>query len=162
MKKILIKAVTTSGFVAALALVGFAQQTPTQTTPASPVREGKHQGHHGEHGMREMLESLNLSDEQRRQIGSIMSKHKSETQAQRQEAHTLKKQQRHGATLTSDQQARLQTLQTQLRDSEKQTHQDIIAVLTPDQRAQLKAKMQERRMHKKGGGAFGEKQERNQ
>lgn len=164
MKNFLMKTVTALGFIAALALVGIAQQTSVQTTPASPVppvKEERHKGHHGEHRMREMFESLNLSDAQKQQIGAIMSKHQTEMQAQRQEAHSLMKQQRHGATLTSEQQARLQTLHEQLKANEKQTHQELVAMLTPDQRTQLKAKMQEMRMHKKGNGAFGENQQPN-
>lgn len=165
MKNFLMKAVTASGFVAALALVCVAQQTPVQTTttaPSAPVREGMRQGHHGEHGMEAMLGSLNLSDAQRQQIGAITSRYKSNMQAQHREAHALKKQEKQGATLTADQQARLQTLHEQLKASEKQEYQEIVALLTPDQRAQLKAKKQEMRMQKKTNGAFNENRPPNQ
>jgi Spy/CpxP family protein refolding chaperone len=158
MKNFVIKAIGAAGFAAAMGLSGFAQQTPqtaplAQTEQTAPGHPGKHRGQH-EDGLQNVLSDLNLTDAQKQQISAIRAKYNTpEAQAQRQELRSLRQQQRQGAQLTADQQARLQTLQQQAETSRQQQFKEILAVLTPEQRDQLQAKVKNSRGRHKAPGA---------
>lgn len=155
MKRVLLSTGAALAFGVAVAAGSFAQQ-PQQTQNGAPPQGefGKRGGHHGGHGMNaDFLNDLNLTDAQRTQVQAIQAKYADATKAQREELRLLKKQQKQGATLTAEQQARAETLQTQVRASERQERQEIFALLTPEQKATLKAKMQERKAQRMNGGA---------
>ncbi len=116
------------------------------------ARGGKHHG--GDKMMMRSLERLNLSDAQRKQTHGIMEKFKSSTGTQREEMRGLMMKKRDGI-ITADEQARFKELRTQLKTSSEQMHNEILAVLTAEQRTQLdqikaemKQKMQERRQNR--------------
>jgi Spy/CpxP family protein refolding chaperone len=99
------------------AVAGAQQGTP----PAAQA------AHHGGHGMMHALHGVNLSDQQRSQIKSLM-------QAYRQS---------HPASSQPDPQAR------------KQLREQIMGVLTPDQQAQVKANMAQMRRQRQATTAPG-------
>ena len=111
-----------AALVAAMPLATLAQSAPAPAAPptaaeAAPHHHRHHRGHHGH--MMKMLQSLNLTADQKTKIDGYVAAMKSANAA------TTDKATRH---------ANMQTLRTQ-----------ITGVLTPDQQAQLKAKMQAER-----------------
>lgn len=108
---------------------------------------GKHGGHgkgffgHRNGGMMRMMHELNLTEAQKTQIHSIMDANKPD-QATRDEMRTLFEAKR-GGTLTADQQARLDTFKQQAQDKAKGVHEQIMNVLTAEQKAQLEQKKAE-------------------
>ena len=95
--------------------------------------------HHG--GMMRMFHDLNLSDEQKMQIKSIIDANKPD-QSVRDEMRTLFEAKRNG-TLTAEQQTRIDALKEQAKANKQAIHQQIEAVLTAEQKAQLKQKKAE-------------------
>jgi Spy/CpxP family protein refolding chaperone len=168
MKKFLIFAGLTLGLAASLPLVS-AQQQQQQQTPPSGAQEQertgpsghrgrgrKHRGMGGKHaaGMK-ALRRLNLSETQQGQVRAIREATRQRTETQRRELHQLFQTRRSGGQLTAEQQARAEQLIAELRSTEKSAHQDILNVLTPEQRAQLEQFKQERKARRRGmpGGA---------
>ncbi|MBV8638099.1 MAG: hypothetical protein JO322_08420 [Candidatus Eremiobacteraeota bacterium] len=92
-----------------LPIVGCAQQAPAQSQPGAS--QGAYGHHHG--GMR-WLAGVNLSDQQKQQIQTLMQQYR----------------QAHPRGSQPDPQAR------------QQLQQQVMNVLTPDQRAQVQANMQ--------------------
>ncbi len=146
----------------AIAVVGFATftiaQDSTATTPA-PDKTEKHEGGgwdrekgegRGDHrggsgGMMRMLHDVDLTEAQKTQIHTIMEANKPD-RATMEEMHTLWKAKEDG-TLTAAQKERLTTLKAQSMEKAKAVHQQIMAVLTPEQIAKLKQRKEE--MHQR-------------
>ncbi|HET9031105.1 MAG TPA: hypothetical protein VFN49_13115 [Candidatus Aquilonibacter sp.] len=106
-----------------LPIAGFAQQVPAQSPPSAP-QQGAF-GHHHRGGMMHRFKDLNLSDQQKQQIKSLMQQFR----------------QAHPRGSQPDPAAR------------KQLHSQILSVLTPQQQAQLKAdraKWKQERMNRRG------------
>jgi len=91
-----------------------------------------------------VLRELNLTDDQQRQIGQIVSANFENTKSQREQLHELMEKRRAG-TLTADDEARAKTLREQLQTSMKDSETKIAAVLTTEQKAKLEEIMKERR-----------------
>jgi Spy/CpxP family protein refolding chaperone len=138
----------------AIGIVGFSTFTLAQDQPNTPTPEksGRHMkgDGHGRHGrggfgmhggMFRMLHGLDLTDSQKTQIHSIMEANKPD-QATMEEFRTLGKA-KHEGTLTAEQQDRLKTLRSQQMEKMKGIHQQIIAILTPDQVAKMEQRKQE-------------------
>ena len=136
----------------AFATFTFAQDSKA-TTPAPEKADkqwnGKHgdhgqgEGRHGHGGMMRMFEGLNLTDAQKTQIHSIMEANKP-SDANRDEMRTLWEAKKNG-TLTAEQQARLDTLRQQSGAHMKAVHEQILNVLTPEQKAQFEKNKAERK-----------------
>jgi len=158
---------TVAGATVAFSTISFGQTTPTTTAPADKAAterghhgwgkgegqrggfEGKHAGM-GHRGGMMMLHGLDLTDAQKTQIQSIMAANKpsEEFRAEMKTLHEAKQ----AGTLTADQQARLQAIRADRRAKGKAVHEQILAVLTPEQKAKLdarhaemKARMEERK-----------------
>ena len=101
--------------------------------------KGHGKRHHG--GMMRMFHDLNLSDEQKTQIKSIIDANKPD-QSVRDEMRTLFEAKRNG-TLTAEQQTRIDALKEQAKANKQAIHQQIEVVLTAEQKAQLKQKKAE-------------------
>jgi len=148
----------------AIGIVGFSTFTLAQdnqgTTPA-PQKSERHsrgegrgwnhdKGAHGGYGrggdMMHMLHDLDLTEAQKTQIHSIMEANRPD-QATMEEMRTLGKA-KHDGTLTTEQEARLSTLWAQSKEKRQSIHQQILAVLTPDQLAKLEQKKQERKQRR--------------
>ena len=129
----------------AIGVVGLSTFTLAQDQPNTPAPEksGRHMkgDGHGRHGGRggfgmhggmfRMLHGLDLTDAQKTQLHSIMEANKPD-QATMEEFRTLGKA-KHEGTITAEQQERLKSLRLQQKEKMNGIHQQIIAILTPDQ-----------------------------
>lgn len=102
---------------------------------------GKHGEGRGHGGMMRAFHELNLTEAQKTQIQAIMEANKPD-QATREEMHTLFEAKRNG-TLTADQQARLDAVKEQAQAKMKAVHEQMLNILTAEQRAQLEQKKAE-------------------
>ena len=146
--------------VLALTAVTYAQQKPASTqdkfgSGQEGPREGRRHGRMGRDrgfsGMRE----LNLTEEQRQQQRAIVQRQLGNTKAQREELFKLREK-RIAGTLTPEDEARVQSLRREIRDSRQGMRTEMEGVLTAEQRARLeqlkterKARGDERRQHKR-------------
>jgi Spy/CpxP family protein refolding chaperone len=92
-------------------------------------------------GIMRMMHELNLTEAQKTQIHSIMEASKPD-QSVRDEMKTLFEAKRSG-TLTAEQQARFETLKEQAKAKRQAVHEQIQAVLTAEQKAQIEQKHQQ-------------------
>lgn len=92
-------------------------------------------------GMRMMLRDLDLTDAQKLQIQSIMAAKKPD-QANREEMRTLRMAKRMGV-LTAVQQERMTAIRTANQAKGQLVHEQILAVLTPEQKAKIEARKQQ-------------------
>ena len=136
--------------------VAFAQQpqTNTQTPNTTPGAQqpGPRWGRrgmrrHGEMGKQGGIQQLNLTDDQKQQVRSIIQTQSNGTKAQREELWQLMQQRRAG-TLTPEGQARAQVLRKELMEGRKAAHAQMLNVLTADQKAKLEQMKQERRANR--------------
>ena len=109
---------------------------------------GKHGWKRGirHHGMMRMMHKLDLTESQRTQIRAIREANKPD-QAAREEMRSLFEAKRSG-TITAEQQARLTAIKEQKKANAKNVREQILNVLTAEQKAQLeqkKAEMKQRR-----------------
>ena len=106
---------------------------------------GKHRG--GKMGMRE-LSQLNLTDAQKQQIRDVVQANHKANPENFQELRQLVQAKRDG-TITPEQTEKLRTFKQQMRQNAEQTHRQILAVLTAEQRTQLEQLKQQKREQKK-------------
>jgi len=150
----------TSGFaVVALSSFVMAQDNRTTTPQDNTQKMERKEGRRGfgkRDGMRRGggrgfgmhgLKELNLTDAQKEQIRTIMESKRNKgeaNQTQREELRQIIEAKRSG-TITAEQQARLKALHEQRRQEMRQTHEQILAILTPEQKTQLEQLKQERK-----------------
>lgn len=158
MKSIFTRASLIIGLAAILTASAYAQTTaPPQQQQGGMEGEGRRgregrmgkmgrMGKGGERGgggrrqgmARRALHRLNLSDAQRGQLREIESRYGQSFKTQRQELRQLIELRQQGATLTPEQQQRAQQLRTEVRANGERMHTEILALLTTEQRDQLK------------------------
>jgi len=131
--------------ISALAVASYAQDAKPATKADGAKVERKHDrgmfgGRMGRFG-RGGLFGIELTDAQKEQIRKIHWANVPD-KAQIEELHTLMKAKFEG-TLTADQQARIDALKAEAKTKFESTHQQILAVLTPEQKAQLEQRKQE-------------------
>ena len=154
MKNIFTRAGLTLGLIMTLTAGGSA--LAQQQQPSSPQAEGKAERHgrggfgHKRHGRgmgRGMkgafLRDLNLTDAQKEQLRAIHERYRATFDAKRQERRQFFEQRGEGGTLTEEQRARAQAFRQEMRETSERMHNEILAVLTPEQRTQLEQKRQE-------------------
>jgi protein CpxP len=131
-------------------------QTADTTAPPPPPAHEHAYGMRG-HGMAFMAKRLNLTDEQKSQMKAIMEKERPAMKPLRQQEHQIELQLRQYVEGNFDE-AKVQALaaqkaqiQAQLTVAETRVHNQMYALLTPDQQSQVKemeakheARMQER------------------
>ncbi len=136
-------------------------KTDTDTTQKQEKREwrkgnrdGMGKGFRRGGGMRggfmRGFRDLNLTDAQKGQIKTIMEANRPD-QATMEEMKTIRQAKRDG-TITADQQERMKTLKQQAKEKGQAVHQQVLAILTPEQLQQLEAKkaeMKQRREERK-------------
>ena len=137
----------------AFAAIASAQDKSTTTQPDNTQKQerrghrdwGKRGDGEGFRGMRSggmwELQGLNLTDAQKAQIKSIHETNRPD-EATMQQMKTLMEAKR-GGTITPEQTEQLKTLRTQQRDKMESVHQQVLAILTPEQRQQLDQKRDE-------------------
>ena len=143
--------------VAALSTFTFAQDSKP-VTPAPDKEKTERSFHHGDHkgewgnkagrhegmrgmGMMRMMHDLNLTEAQKTQIHSILEANKPD-KANFEAMRPLMEAKRNG-TITADQQAQLDQFRTASREKMRGVHEQIMNVLTAEQKAQLEAKKAE-------------------
>jgi periplasmic protein CpxP/Spy len=116
LRSFLLPAVLGAALIAPVAV--FAQQANQVPAPAQQQTQGQWQGHrHGGHRFMRMLKGVNLSDQQKTQMRQLMQQFR----------------QAHPEGSPPDRQAR------------EQLHQQMLNILTPQQRAQVQQNMQQMR-----------------
>ncbi len=154
MRSILSRIVLALGLVAGLTAVGFAQTPPAQEGQDDGVH--RHGGPMGKgHGMRHGrfmelrgLHRLNLSDDQREQLRALAERHREANKEERAELRELMRLRREGGELTPEQQARAQQLHETLRAAGESHRQEVLSILTPEQRTQLEQMRNEARQRR--------------
>lgn len=142
--------------VLTLTAITYAQQKPTSTqekmgSGQEGPREGRRQGRMRRHRGFAAMGELSLTEEQRRQQRAILQRQLENTKAQREELFKLREKSFAG-TLTTEDEARVQSLRREIRDSMQSVRTEMDSVLTAEQRAKLeqlksehKARREERR-----------------
>lgn len=164
LKQKFVSALTLAFAVLGLSIFASAQDKPATTDDAAKAekherrggfgREGKGRGMHGK-GMRggpgrhmmRGLHGLDLTDAQKEQVRGIMESKRAGFEQTREQLRPLHEAKRNG-TITAEQQTQLDNLRTQMRQDGEATHQQILGILTPEQRTKLearKAEMEKRR-----------------
>ena len=134
-----------------------AQQTGTQNPGEGPGRKGGEgrgfrRGPGRDGGFRPgLLRELNLTDDQKQQIRTIIQQSFAGSKAAREELRQLGEKRRQG-TLTTEEEARARTLHEQMRASMKETETKIASVLTAEQKAKLEELRKERKANHDGRG----------
>ena len=99
-----------------------------------------------------MLRELNLTDDQKQQVRTILQESFAGSKTAREELRQLGEKRRQG-TLTTEEEARARTLREQLHASMKDTETKIASVLTAEQKAKIKELRKERKAnHDRSGG----------
>jgi Spy/CpxP family protein refolding chaperone len=143
------------GLFAVISGTGLAQQpqnqdkgqSPEINGPQRPFGRGEGRGFRRGHGHgfgRGLMQELNLTDDQKQQVRSIIQQNMESTKAQREELRQLGEKRSQG-TLTAEDQARARTLHEQMRASMKDTHSKIATVFTAEQRTRLEELRKERK-----------------
>ncbi|HEX8708066.1 MAG TPA: Spy/CpxP family protein refolding chaperone [Pyrinomonadaceae bacterium] len=142
---------------------------PVSAQQPDPMQGGRRQGRQqnegrgrrpgrGAEGQRSLglLQQLNLSAAQQQQIRAIEDRFRASTNPQRDEMRKIHQQRQEGTT-NADTDARIKALRAQMQQATKSLRQEILGVLTPEQRTQLdqlvkerKARHEERRARRAG------------
>jgi Spy/CpxP family protein refolding chaperone len=160
LRKKLIGAGLTLGLTFATSALALAQQPSPFPQDNGQQQQGMRRGKGGRHGMGRkgpggmlrLMNQLNLTDAQREQIRAIEDRFESSTKSQREELRRL-----HDSTQgepSADAQARWQALRAELGQAMRARHQEVLNVLTQEQRAQLEQMKRERkarREERRGG-----------
>ena len=147
------------GLLTAFGAVVQAQQPATQNPAEGPGRMGRGEGRGFRRGLGPgggfgpgLVRELNLSNEQKQQVRTIIQHSFESSKAAREELRQLGEKRRQG-TLTSEEQARARTLHAQMRASMKDTATKLAAVLTPEQKTRVEELLKERKAnHQRFGG----------
>ena len=135
--------------VLALTAVTNAQQKEAATqekmrSSQEAPREGRRHKRMGRHRGFAGMRKLNLSEEQRQQQRAIVQRQLGTTKAQREELFRLREK-RVAGTLTPEDEARAQSLRSEIRNSMQSMRTELEGVLTAEQRTQLEQLKTERK-----------------
>jgi Spy/CpxP family protein refolding chaperone len=120
---------------------------------------GRHDrmGKRGRGGMQRLMSQLNLTEAQQQQIRAIEDRFEANTKTQREELRRL-----HESTQgepSAETRTRFQTLRAEIGQAMRSQHQEILNVLTPEQRAQAEQLIKERQARhgeRRGGRRMGQ------
>lgn len=123
------------------------------TASARPDHDGRHHGaHEGAGHMMRMFKGLDLSDDQRLQIDSILDANKADGHALRQRSKALREQMAELDPMAADYSTETQMLANQAAELKREQvlhggelRRQIAAVLTEEQRTELKTRMEAKR-----------------
>lgn len=141
----------TLGLIFALSAVAFAQQpTPApqdngqQQGPGRRGGGGRHgMGKRGHGGVLRLISQLNLTDAQRQQLRSIEERFESNTKSQREELRRLYDSSQDSTS--ADTEVRAQALRAEMGPAMRVMRQEMLNILTEEQRTQLEQRAKERK-----------------
>ncbi len=144
--------------ILALGAVAFGQSSTTQTETAPQTkteRKARKSGRTGKEGKRARHDkfgkrafgNLNLTDEQKNQMNALREQNKGKFSSQHQELRTLAQKKRQG-TLTTDDQARFDSLRNELIVARQQMREQISSILTAGQKQQIGQRKQEMKLRR--------------
>ncbi|SRR6266436_1195336 len=145
------------GLLTAFGAIVQAQQTGNQNPNEGPGQKrredrGFRRGPHRDGGFGPgFLRELNLTDDQKQQVHTIIQQSFANSTATREELRQLEEKRRQG-TLTTEEEARTRTLHEQMSASMKETETKIASILTPEQKAKLEELRKERKANHEGRG----------
>ena len=99
-------------------------------------------------GVLRLMSQLNLTDAQQQQIRAIQQRFETSTKTQREELRRLHES-NEGAEPSADTRARMQTLRGEMEQAMRSTHEEMLAVLTAEQRTQLEQLVKEQKARRK-------------
>lgn len=132
----------------------YAQQPVQQEGNGQPQRENRMgrrpggPGKRGHGGVIRLMSQLNLTDAQQQQVRAIQQRFETSTKTQREELRRLHES-NEGAEPSADAQARMQTLRAEVEQAMRSTHEEMLAVLTAEQRTQLEQLVKEQKARRK-------------
>jgi Spy/CpxP family protein refolding chaperone len=153
-------ATLTLGLLTAFGAVVQAQQPATQNPAEGPGRMGRGEGRGPRRGPGAeggfgpaMLRELNLTDDQKQQVRTILQQSFAGSKTAREELRQLGEKSRQGS-LTTEEEARARILHEQMRASMKDTETKIASVLTAEQKAKIEELRKDRKTnHERFGGS---------
>ena len=132
--------------VASFAQEGRAPQQQDNGAPQRPF-EGRGKRHgggkRGPGAVMRLMRQLDLSDAQQQQIRAIQERFEASIKPQREEMHRLRESNQ--GQPNADTIARIEALHTEMGRAIRATHEEMLAVLTPEQRTQLEQLIRERK-----------------
>jgi Spy/CpxP family protein refolding chaperone len=141
----LMAAAMTAALMSALGINTFAQdpQGPITERGSRPDRIGRQRDREGreklrgrERGKMRFMRELNLTDAQKQQLRAAGQRNREATKSQREELRQLAEKRQQG-TWTAAEEARARALREEIRSSMQGIHSDMLATLTPEQKARL-------------------------
>lgn len=137
-----------------LALVAFSQEVSDGgqvVEKRMKAREfsGRKSRHHrrGHRSLKRMLRGVELTEDQRTQIKTLMDTNRATTAPLREEAHGLMVKRRQG-TITEAEKERLTVIKDELRAGSDQLRATVLGLLTPEQSAELERRKAERKQRR--------------
>lgn len=118
-------------------IAAYAQQKPAaDKTAPQGFAEGHRKGgrHHGTPVLR-IMKDLNLTDAQQQQARAIVERFRNTIEPQRQSLKELHRQKEEG-TLPTDANEKAQALRAQIDEAQQRMREELLALLTPEQRTQ--------------------------
>jgi Spy/CpxP family protein refolding chaperone len=150
LRKKLTGASLTLGLIFTFSAASFAQQ-PVPQDNGQQQREDRRArrrpegpGKRGPGGVMRLMSQLNLTDAQQQQLRAIQERFEASTRTQREELRKLHDSNQDG-TPSADTQARMQALSAEIIKAMKTTREEMLTVLTPDQRTQFEQLVKERK-----------------
>lgn len=148
-------AVLTLGLILTFSVAAFAQeQTGAKPQPPARGMRGEGRGGRGSMPMMRLLRNLNLTDAQRQDVQTILERFRQNT-AEARNALMLMRGQREQGDLSDADREKAEALHAQMKEAQTQMRAELLAILTPEQRAQFEKKEQEmkaRRAERRGRG----------
>ncbi|HKR01079.1 MAG TPA: Spy/CpxP family protein refolding chaperone [Pyrinomonadaceae bacterium] len=139
----------------------FAQQTTSPQDGGQQQRmerRGKHRGMGRRGGVQRLAGELNLTDTQQQQLRAIEERFEASTKSQREEMRRLHESNQNG-TLSTDAESRAEALRAELGQARRNMHQEMMSVLTQEQRTQFEQLIKERKArHGERRGRFSNQQ----
>jgi Spy/CpxP family protein refolding chaperone len=139
----------TLGLIFTVSAASFAQQ-PFPQDNGQQQREGRRDrrlegpGKRGHGGAMRLMGQLNLTDAQQQQLRAIQERFEASTRTQREELRRLHES-NEGGTPSADTPARVQALRSEINKAMKTTREEMLTVLTADQRTQFEQLVRERK-----------------
>jgi Spy/CpxP family protein refolding chaperone len=137
--------------LATITLPAFAQDATKSDAPSFKKRAGHHRGGKGFNPLSKLTGTFALTPDQQQKVASIKAETKSQIQSKRDQLKTTRLQLRDALSASTIDTAKAQSLHDELQSQQAAIQKirfnsmlSVTSILTPEQRAQLKAQMSTR------------------